>query len=142
MQGKSLMNLVRMLHAPDVISIVYDNQIVREPMTDMLFSAGFIPELRQRAEEFLKPSRLRSTSRLIPDMQFPRVTGIDPCEHLVTSRKAIPTILVTSQSGDDQRARALRTGVSYYLSKPFSDSELPPFIDTSPICQTARERRT
>nr|WP_040637891.1 response regulator [Microvirga zambiensis] len=131
-----------MAHAPDAISIVYDNQIGREAMTDILFSAGFIPELCQSADEFLKPSRLRSTSCLIADMQLPRVTGIDPCDHLVASGKAIPTILVTSRSGDDQRARALRTGASYYLSKPFSDSELLPCINSTPICQTARKRRT
>ena len=50
-----------------VVSIVDDDPSVREGMIDLLSSLDFIAEAFPRAEDFLKSSRLRTTSCLIAD---------------------------------------------------------------------------
>ncbi|QXE07233.1 hypothetical protein BJG93_36665 (plasmid) [Paraburkholderia sprentiae WSM5005] len=62
MRGKSLVDLVRKARALDVISIVDEVRTVREALTEILFSSGFIPELFQSADDFLKSNRFLSKS--------------------------------------------------------------------------------
>ncbi|TCG03107.1 hypothetical protein BZM27_50960 [Paraburkholderia steynii] len=62
MRGKSLVDLVRKARALDVISTVDEVRSVREALTEMLFSSGFIPELFQSADDFLKSNRFLSKS--------------------------------------------------------------------------------
>ncbi|PQV42527.1 hypothetical protein B0G83_1533 [Paraburkholderia sp. BL21I4N1] len=57
MRGKSLVDLVRKARALDVISIVDAVRSAREALTEMLFSSGFIPELFQSADDFMKSNR-------------------------------------------------------------------------------------
>ena len=107
-----------------VISIVDDDESVREGMTDLVKSMGFIAEAFQRAEDFLKSSRLHSTSCLIADVQMPEMSGLELYEGLVKSGNRIPTILITAFPSDRDRALALRSGVACYLVKPFNDDDL------------------
>ncbi|RKT10484.1 hypothetical protein B0G69_7895 [Paraburkholderia sp. RAU2J] len=62
MRGESLVDLVRKARALDVLSIVDEVRSVREALTEMLFSSGFIPELFQSADDFLKSNRFLSKS--------------------------------------------------------------------------------
>ncbi|MBB5446884.1 MULTISPECIES: hypothetical protein [unclassified Paraburkholderia] len=62
MRGKSLVDLMRKARALDVISIVDEVRSVREALTEILFSSGFIPELFQSADDFLKSNRFLSKS--------------------------------------------------------------------------------
>ncbi|MBB5501671.1 hypothetical protein [Paraburkholderia sp. MM5384-R2] len=62
MRGKSLVDPVRKARAVDVISIVEEVQSVREALTEILFSSGFIPALFQSADDFLKSHRFLSKS--------------------------------------------------------------------------------
>jgi FixJ family two-component response regulator len=107
-----------------VISIVDDDESVREGLTDLVKSMGFIAEAFQRAEDFLKSSRHHSTSCLIADVQMPDMTGLELYDGLVKSGNLIPTILITAFPSDRDRARALRSGVACYLVKPFNDDDL------------------
>jgi FixJ family two-component response regulator len=107
-----------------VISIVDDDPSVREATMDLLNAMGFIAETFRHADEFLKSNRLHSTSCLIADVQLPGMTGLELYDRLVGSGNAVPTILITAFPDDKDRRRALRAGVSCYLSKPFSDSDL------------------
>jgi FixJ family two-component response regulator len=107
-----------------VISIVDDDESVREGLTDLVRSMGFIAEAFQRAEEFLKSPRLRRTSCLIADVQMPGMTGIELYDVLINAGNMIPTILITAFPNDRDRTLALRSGVTCYLVKPFNDDDL------------------
>ena len=114
-----------------VISIVDDDESVREGLTDLVRSMGFIAEAFQRAEDFLKSPRLRRTSCLIADVQMPGMSGIELHGRLVQSGSPIPTVLMTAYPDDKARARALKAGVICYLTKPFSNDELLECIRTA-----------
>jgi FixJ family two-component response regulator len=107
-----------------VISIVDDDESVREGLTDLVRSMGFIAEAFQRAEDFLKSPRLRRTSCLIADVQMPGMTGIELYDVLINAGNMIPTILITAFPNDRDRTLALHSGVTCYLVKPFNDDDL------------------
>ena len=107
-----------------VISIVDDDESVREGMANLVSSMGFIAEAFQRAEDFLSSPRVRGTSCLIADVQMPGMTGIELYDALVKAGNLIPTILITAFPNDRDRALALHSGVTCYLVKPFNEGHL------------------
>lgn len=112
-----------MQEAP-LISIVDDDESVREATKGLMRAVGFIAETFASATDFLKADGARRTSCLIVDMQMPGMTGLELYGRLVASGNPIPTILITAYSDDRVRARALKAGVMCYLSKPFSEGDL------------------
>ncbi|XIA67562.1 response regulator [Bradyrhizobium sp. TZ2] len=127
-----------MAHAIDVISD--SDPWVREALTGALSSAGYIPQPFQVADEFSKPSHF-SSSFLVAKMLLPVMIGLELYDRLAASGRAIATILLTGRLGDDHRARALRGGVSRYVSKLFSASELLARIYSTLSCPTVRRRQ-
>ncbi|WP_284272706.1 response regulator transcription factor [Bradyrhizobium iriomotense] len=114
-----------------------DDQSVREPLMNMIISAGCVAELFRSADEFLSSKSDISTSCLIADMQLPSATGLDLYEQLVASGNVIPIILLVAGPDDDNRARALQAGVSHFLCKPFDKGELLACIKS-----TLKDRKT
>jgi FixJ family two-component response regulator len=107
-----------------VISIVDDDESVRQGTMDLLEAAGFAVEAFPCAEDFLTSSRLDSTSCLIAEVQMPGMTGIELHNRLRRSGNVIPTILITAYPDDRDRARALQAGVTCYLSKPYNGDDM------------------
>jgi FixJ family two-component response regulator len=107
-----------------VVSIIDDDQSVRDGIVDLVRAMGFDAEPFECAEHFLQSSRVADTACLITDMRMPGMTGLDLRDRLVASGKPIPTIVITAFPKDDDRARALRAGVICYLAKPFDDDRL------------------
>lgn len=107
-----------------LISIVEDDESVREALMALMKSFGFTVRAFHGAADFLKSNSLDSTSCLISDVQMPGMTGLDLHDRLVTSGKSIPTILITAHPDAGVQARALQAGVKSYLTKPFTDDNL------------------
>jgi FixJ family two-component response regulator len=107
-----------------VIAIVDDDQSVREALTSLVRSLGYIAMAFECAEDLLKSKRRRSVSCLIADVQMPGMTGLELHNRLVASGKPIPTILITAFPDERSRERALQAGVIGYLTKPFSEDDL------------------
>ena len=66
-----------------VISIVDDDESVREATMNLMKSLGLDSEAFQSAEEFLHSDRCARTSCLIADVQMPGMTGLELHSHLV-----------------------------------------------------------
>lgn len=107
-----------------LISIVDDDESMREAVKGLMKSLGYRVEVAASAEEFLHSPHLHRTSCLIADVQMPGMTGLDLHRHLSASGKAIPTVLITAYPEDSIRERALAAGIIGYLSKPFDDNDL------------------
>ena len=113
-----------MAKAKPLISIVDDDESMREALKGLMKSLGHRVEAAASAEEFLRSPHVHSTSCLIADVQMPGMTGLDLHRHLSASGKVIPTVLITAYPDDGVRERALAAGVSGYLSKPFDENDL------------------
>jgi FixJ family two-component response regulator len=114
-----------------LISVVDDDESMREAVRALMKSLGYTAEAFASAEEFLSSCEAVRTSCLIADVQMPGMTGLELHRHLVASGKSIPTILITAYPGDSARERALDDGVMGYLSKPFDEDDLLACIHSS-----------
>ena len=114
-----------------VIAIVDDDQSVREALTSLVRSLGYIAMAFECAEDLLKSRRRRNLSCVITDVQMPGMTGIELHNRLVASGEPIPTILITAFPDERSRERALHAGVIGYLAKPFSEDDLVACIRSS-----------
>jgi len=107
-----------------VISIIDDDESVREGTMDLFESMGFITVGFPCAADFLSSDHVHDTSCLIADVQMPGMTGFELYNRLVGSGNIIPTILITAYPDDGDRGRALQAGVICYLVKPFNYTDL------------------
>ena len=112
-----------------MISIVDDDDSVRESLQRLMRSVGFEVNVFASAEEFLNSDRLRYTDCLILDVRLPGMDGFDLQRHLANSHSEIPIIFITSHEDDELRARALNAGAIDYLLKPFNNKDLLDAID-------------
>jgi FixJ family two-component response regulator len=110
--------------ARPVISIVDDDESVREGTVDLFNSMGFAAVAFLSAGDFLSSDHLHGTSCLVADVQIPGMTGLELHNRLLGSGIMIPTILITGFPNDRDRTRALQTGVICYLAKPFNHNDL------------------
>ena len=113
------------------ISVVDDDESVREAIRGLMRSLGYTAQAFRSAEEFLTSRQVPHTSCLIADVQMPGMTGLELHRHLVALGKTIPTILITAYPDDIVRERALGDGVVGYLSKPFDENDLLACIRSS-----------
>ena len=107
-----------------VVAIVDDDHSVREALTSLVRSLGYVAVAFECAEDLLKSRRRASVSCLITDMQMPGMTGLELHHRMATSCKPTPTILITAFPDGRARERALHAGVIFYLAKPFSEDDL------------------
>lgn len=109
---------------PFAISIVDDDESVREGLVGLMQSHGYSAEGFDSGASFLGSDRSRHTDCLIADIHMPGMTGFELDEQLAGSGHLIPTILITARHDENLRARALSGGFHCYLTKPFSEDEL------------------
>ena len=107
-----------------LISIIDDDESMREAIKGLMRSLGYRVEAVASAQEFLSSRFVLRTACVIADMQMPGMTGLELYQRLSTSGKRVPTILITAYPDDLVRERALSAGVVGYLSKPFEEDDL------------------
>jgi FixJ family two-component response regulator len=114
-----------------LISIVDDDESVREATKGLLRSLGYRAMTFASAEEFLQSDSLNSTACLIADVQMPGLSGVDLQHELIAQGVKIPTIFITAFPEDGTRARAMKAGAIGYLGKPFSEEGLLECLDSA-----------
>ena len=114
-----------------LISIVDDDEALRNSLDDLVQSIGFGTQGFASAEAFLNSSQARDTACLILDVRMPGMNGLDLQRRIVAARWRIPIIFITSHADDDARARALEAGAVAFLHKPFREEELLNAIDAA-----------
>jgi FixJ family two-component response regulator len=107
-----------------LISIVDDDQAVREALQRMLRSHGFATAVFASAEQFLASGRPGNESCMILDVRMPGMTGFGLHRHLVSEGCRIPIILITGSPTSGERERAMSMGVVSYLTKPVDEGVL------------------
>jgi len=107
-----------------LVSVVDDDESVRESLPDLLREFGFAVRAFSSAEDFLTSDCVDQTKCLILDMAMPGMTGPDLQQELRIRRKEIPIVFITAQRDETVRARVLEQGAVECLSKPFSDTAL------------------
>jgi FixJ family two-component response regulator len=109
---------------PSLVSVVDDDDSVRESLPDLLKVCGFRAQAFSSAEEFLASGLVGETKCLILDIAMPGMTGPDLHRELRRRRHEIPIVYVTAQKDETVRPRMLEQGAVECLFKPFSDRAL------------------
>jgi len=107
-----------------LISVVDDDESVRESLPDLLREFGFVVEAFSSAEAFLASTHIDATRCLILDIAMPGMTGPDLHKELLRQGHVIPTIFITAHCVATDRPRLLRQGAVDCLFKPFSEAAL------------------
>ena len=113
------------------MSIVDDDESVREATKGLVRSLGYLATTFASAEEFLSSDHLNRTSCLITDVQMPGLSGVDLQDRLVSTGREMPTIFVTAFPDAKSERQALRAGAIAYLRKPIEETHLLEHIDTA-----------
>ena len=119
------------MSAAPLISIVDDDDSLRNSVNNLIRSVGFRVQGFSSAQEFLNSSQLHDTACLILDVRMPGMSGLDLQRQLVATNCRIPIIFITSHGDGDARARALETGAVDFLYKPFREEALLKAIDAA-----------
>src|SRR5258705_8220942 len=117
--------------APPQISIVDDDESVREALRSLMDSVGFGAEVFSSAEDFLNSGRLPVTGCLIVDVRMPGMSGLELQRHLNATDFRVPIVFISANDDDSARSRALEAGAVDFLKKPFSEDALLRAIGTS-----------
>ena len=114
-----------------LISIVDDDDALRNSLDDLIRSIGFRTQGFPSAEAFLSSNQACDTACLILDVRMPGMNGLELQRQMVAANWRIPIIFITSHADDDARARALEAGAVAFLYKPFREEELLNAIDAA-----------
>ena len=110
--------------ARSLVSVVDDDESIRESLPDLLSEFGFATRAFPSAEAFLSSDCVDDTKCLILDVIMPGMTGLDLQQELMRRGQKIPVIFITARKEEAIRARALKQGAVNFLNKPFSDTAL------------------
>jgi FixJ family two-component response regulator len=107
-----------------LISVVDDDESVRESLPDLIREFGFSAKAFSSAEEFLESDSLNQTKCLILDISMPGMSGPDLQKLLKIRRQEIPIIFITAHVDETDRPRLIEQGAIDCLFKPFSEADL------------------
>jgi len=115
---------VKTISTSPLVSVVDDDESIREAMESLLMGFGFRVETFSSAEEFLRSPRLYDTDCLILDVQMPRMNGLKLQYQLAARDHPIPIIFLTAHATMHNEVKAMQRGAIAFLRKPFSACEL------------------
>jgi FixJ family two-component response regulator len=114
-----------------LVSVVDDDESVRESLPDLLREFGFEVETYASAEEFLSSGRMSETRCLILDVAMPGMSGPDLLRELIVRQQRIPIVFITAHGDQSTRPRLIAQGAVECLLKPFSDTALRAALDAA-----------
>jgi len=107
-----------------LVSVVDDDESVRESLPDLLAQLGFAVQIFASAEDFLGSDAVARTGCLILDIAMPGMSGPDLQDELRRRRLDIPIVFITGQRDEAIRPRMIERGAVDVLAKPFSETAL------------------
>jgi FixJ family two-component response regulator len=106
------------------ISIVDDEECVRESLSSLIRSEGYRTKEYASAEEFLERERLDESACLILDLRLPGMDGFELQQQLAKTNRKRPIVFISGNATEKERALAMVRGAVAFLCKPFRDESL------------------
>jgi FixJ family two-component response regulator len=107
-----------------LITVIDDDESVRESLPDLLKEFGFSAQTFSSAEEFLASHHVGETKCLVLDIAMPGMSGPELRRELARRGHDIPVVFITAHRDETVRPRLLAQGAVACLFKPFSDTAL------------------
>jgi|SRR5580698_6139767 FixJ family two-component response regulator len=113
-----------MMNTLPFVSVVDDDESVRESLPDLLKELGYAARTFPSGEEFLASDSMFQTKCLILDVAMPGIDGRELKREVQRRKLKCPVIFITGQKDESLRSRLLAEGAVECLFKPFSDKDL------------------
>ena len=110
--------------ASPLVSIVDDDESMRESLPGLLTELGFRAEAFSSAQAFLASVGVKDTACLILDVSMPGMNGPNLQRELERRGWLIPIVYMTALGSDELRSRLVGQGAVDCLFKPFSEAAL------------------
>ncbi len=107
-----------------LVSVVDDDESVREALPDLLKAFGFSAQAFSSAEAFLESEWLAQTKCLVLDMAMPGMTGPELQRELIRRRSGIPVVFITAHASKVARNGVIDASAAACLIKPFKPADL------------------
>jgi FixJ family two-component response regulator len=118
-----------------LVSIVDDDESVRESLPDLLKEFGFASQTFPSAEEFLAANGISRTKCLILDVAMPGMSGPELQQELKHRKIVIPIIFITARRDEAVLSRLIEQGAIACLIKPFSDTALLEALNSARVAE-------
>jgi FixJ family two-component response regulator len=112
-----------------VISIIDDDESVREATKNLVRSLGYTAAAFSSAEEYLQSPQLLNSACLITDLQMPGMSGADLQDRLAADGLVTPVIFMTAYFDERVEKRVMDAGAFGFLSKPIDEDCLVKCVD-------------
>jgi FixJ family two-component response regulator len=116
-----------------LVSVIDDDESVRESLEGLLKSVGFKVRTFPGAEEFLGSGQLEQTECLILDVRLGGMSGPELQRELIASNRSVPIVFITAHGDEAMRVRFVADGAVDCLLKPFSEEALLAAVDSAVI---------
>ena len=90
-----------------VISIIDDDEFVRDAVKSLVRSLGYTAVAYASAEDYLRSNEHQTSSYLITDIQMPGMSGADLPAQLIAEGNLTPVIVMTAFDDEKVCARVL-----------------------------------
>ena len=114
-----------------LITVVDDDESVRESLPDLLNEFGFEAQTFSSAEEFLASESVDHTKCLVLDVAMPGMTGPDLQRELTRRDQEVPIVFITAHRDAAVRLRLIAQGAVECLFKPFEPNDLLEALNTA-----------
>jgi FixJ family two-component response regulator len=114
-----------------LITVIDDDESVRESLPDLLKEFGFEAQTFSSAEDFLASESIAETRCLVLDVAMPGMSGPDLQRELTRLDQTIPIVFITAQRDEAVRPRLIAQGAVDCLFKPFEPTDLLQALNTA-----------
>jgi FixJ family two-component response regulator len=130
-QGAKMSARARAISARALVSVVDDDESVRESLPDLLRELGFAAQAFASADEFLQSGYVAATRCLLLDIAMPGLSGPELQHELTVRGHAIAIIFITACGDETVRQQLIARGAVDCLFKPFTEQELKAALDAA-----------
>jgi FixJ family two-component response regulator len=109
---------------PPLISVVDDDDSMREALESLLKSVGYRTATFASAQDFLQANERNETNCLILDVRMPAMNGLELQQKLAAENSRVPIVFISANSESGEKEQALAGGAVDFLYKPFSEDSL------------------
>ena len=129
------------LQDASTVFIVDDDADVRESLQELLESVGLHSKSFGTAQDFLSSPRGDGPSCLILDVRLPGISGLDLQHELKKGKIAIPIVFLTAHADVPMSVKAMKSGATEFLTKPFRPQDLLDAVQRSLVrARTLRKK--
>ncbi len=115
------------------ILVVDDSLSVRKSLVQLVSDAGYNVKAAKDGLEAIALLKDFMPGVILTDLEMPNMNGLEFTSHLRAraDTRELPVIMITSRSMDKHRKQAELAGVSVYMTKPYTDTDLLGHINSA-----------